>query len=440
MDFRFVFFIPIAAFLVIVTAGGLDPRDRRLAMVAFGVHILASFAHWGIVQTVYFGSDVFGYVAYGAQLARLMELDFVRFAPEVVKYAVHAEPNFPFEVYGVGTSTGTMTALAGFAALVAGPSMIALCLVTTVGSWVGQVCLYRVAREELPAADRTAAAVGLLFVPSVLFWGAGLDKEGLVIGFFGVLVLSMYRLLRNRSLPHLAGVAFGGLGVGMLKAYTLFAFVVAVAAALYADRAWRGGGAIRIRPTYLLLAVGLAAAGLLAMGTVFPEFEPTTIAERLADAQGNWVGQSETGSVAMVGSAQARSLTQQLTFVPLALVNVLLRPALFEAKNATMALASVENTLILLGILSIFRRSSRAGAVEALLRAPLLVFCTVFVLTFGTGVGLATSNLGALSRYRMPMMPFYVATLLVLRARVREAAGVRDRGRPVRLHQRSRSV
>jgi len=34
--------------------------------------------------------------------------------------------------------------------------------------------------------------------------------------------------------------------------------------------------------------------------------------------------------------------------------------------------------------------------------------------TFSVAVGLATTNLGTLSRYRMPMMPFYVTFILLL--------------------------
>jgi hypothetical protein len=45
---------------------------------------------------------------------------------------------------------------------------------------------------------------------------------------------------------------------------------------------------------------------------------------------------------------------------------------------------------------------------------PLLVFCVVFVIAFGIAVGLASSNMGTLSRYRSPLLPFFVVLLLVL--------------------------
>ena len=46
---------------------------------------------------------------------------------------------------------------------------------------------------------------------------------------------------------------------------------------------------------------------------------------------------------------------------------------------------------------------------------PFLVFCLVFVIAFGIAVGLASTNLGTLSRYRSPILPFFVVALIVLR-------------------------
>jgi hypothetical protein len=45
---------------------------------------------------------------------------------------------------------------------------------------------------------------------------------------------------------------------------------------------------------------------------------------------------------------------------------------------------------------------------------PFLVFCVVFVITFGIAVGLTSTNLGTLSRYRSPILPFFAVLLLVL--------------------------
>src|SRR4029077_4394539 len=97
-----------------------------------------------------------------------------------------------------------------------------------------------------------------------------------------------YRLLRNRRVPYVASAIVGAAGVAMLKAYTLFAYVLAVSIFIYADRAWRAGGPIRIRPVSLLLACALAVGGVAAMGTLFPEYSAGKVAETMAYSQEAW--------------------------------------------------------------------------------------------------------------------------------------------------------
>jgi hypothetical protein len=49
-----------------------------------------------------------------------------------------------------------------------------------------------------------------------------------------------------------------------------------------------------------------------------------------------------------------------------------------------------------------------------LLANPLLVFAFMFVLGLGVAVGLTSTNLGTLSRYRVPLVPFFASLLVVL--------------------------
>jgi hypothetical protein len=86
-------------------------------------------------------------------------------------------------------------------------------------------------------------------------------------------------------------------------------------------------------------------------------------------------------------------------------------------------------------------RNNPAGLVQRVRQSPALMFCAVFVMTFGVAVGLSTLNLGTLSRYRIPMMPFFFVLLLVLhRAASVESATIAPApspkrnplGRPVR--------
>jgi hypothetical protein len=47
-------------------------------------------------------------------------------------------------------------------------------------------------------------------------------------------------------------------------------------------------------------------------------------------------------------------------------------------------------------------------------KEPLLIFSVVFSIFFAFSVGLTTSNFGALVRYKIPAVPFYLSAMLIL--------------------------
>ena len=73
-----------------------------------------------------------------------------------------------------------------------------------------------------------------------------------------------------------------------------------------------------------------------------------------------------------------------------------------------MLVNSVEMTVILYFVIIAFVRTGRVELLRWAWRSPDIMASLAFVLLFSFAVGLATTNLGTLSRYRLPMMPFYI--------------------------------
>ena len=67
-----------------------------------------------------------------------------------------------------------------------------------------------------------------------------------------------------------------------------------------------------------------------------------------------------------------------------------------------------------------------SGFYRAVTARPPLVASAVFIIAFGAAVGLTTTNLGTLSRYRLPMMPPYAAILFILSRREARTATTRS--------------
>jgi len=103
-----------------------------------------------------------------------------------------------------------------------------------------------------------------------------------------------------------------------------------------------------------------------------------------------------------------------ILFAPLALLTALFRPFLFEANSPLTLAAAIETTVgLLLSIrLLLIGRWSRLR--DRILASPILILCLVFTVVAGIAIGLSTTNFGTLSRYRIPIMPFFGFLLVAL--------------------------
>jgi hypothetical protein len=118
-----------------------------------------------------------------------------------------------------------------------------------------------------------------------------------------------------------------------------------------------------------------------------------------------------------MGDGSARTIAGQMAFAPLALVSSLYRPFLFEASSLQVAINALETAVLLALTLRAFAVNGVAGTFGRIWQSPLLAHCLIFAAIFGTAVGLGTTNLGTLSRYRMPLVPFFAFALLSLAMR-----------------------
>ena len=94
---------------------------------------------------------------------------------------------------------------------------------------------------------------------------------------------------------------------------------------------------------------------------------------------------------------------------PAAFIITAFRPYLFEMKNPLMLLAAAENTFLILFILICLFFYTSPLHYKSLIAFSLLIAALLFVLT-----GLTTPILGAVVRYRVPALPFFLIAFLFI--------------------------
>ena len=105
---------------------------------------------------------------------------------------------------------------------------------------------------------------------------------------------------------------------------------------------------------------------------------------------------------------------------PISIVSGLFRPFIWEAQNIVMFISGIETLILFLVSLFIIIKVGFLKTIKFVRDEPLLLFSFLFVLCFSYSVGLSSANFGALVRYRIPQLPFFVMGLFILLEKVKE--------------------
>jgi len=402
----------VLAVLVFLAVRNWGELEQKATWFSFVAHLLSAGGQLAMVRFYYSGGDMVHYLRSGSRLVSLMERDFARLAPEVLALTFRTgDVRLPtMETFMAGSPTGSMMGLTAWAEWLVGGNALAVCVVFAGAALLGKVALYRAFRSRIDEGRRPAAVAACLLVPSLVFWSSGVLKEAVAIAGFGTMVLGLALVLEKRLLLGLLAAVVGAVLVHLVKPYILAAFAGAGTLWLVSAQAAARGRDLQGR--HVVLGIGAALLGLFAVGQILPQFSIAELGSALDRLQ--TIGQRVTGgSGYSLGGADA-SLPSQLALAPLALLTALFRPLLIESSSVLIAAGALETTVFLvLAVRGVARRGSRA-TVALVLGDPELLFSLMFVLLFGVAVGLASTNLGSLARYRIPLLPFFVFLLLCI--------------------------
>ena len=95
----------------------------------------------------------------------------------------------------------------------------------------------------------------------------------------------------------------------------------------------------------------------------------------------------------------------------------LYRPYPWEGlASPPMLAASLENSILLVLTLRLVLLNMSFASLAEAVRSPVLLECLIFVAVFAFAIGFSTPNLGSISRYRIPMVPYFVGVVTIMEA------------------------
>lgn len=420
MDQRDLIVTPILLIIIYVLAWLIrgkvtDDVNRRYFLPALTVRIIGALAVGFIYQFYYGGGDTLAYhthgsrhiwEAFGDNLLHGFELLFSngRHQPETFSYSSQIW-------YFRDQQSFFVIRVAAFFDLLTFSSYSGTAVLFAVISFIGAWLLFRTFYEMYPGFHRWLA-VSCLFVPTVFFWGSGIFKDTLTLAALGVATFCVFRMVAGQrfAVRYILGVLLSFWVIYSIKIYILLCFIPAALLWITARYVLQ---VRQIAARILLIPLALAMVALLGFVAIeqVAEDDPRYNLEKLAETAqvtaydiGFWTGK-DAGSGYSLGELDG-SYASMIRLAPQAVNVTLFRPYLWEVSNPLMLLAAMESLALLL-MTAYMIIYARVDLFRKLVQ-PEVLFCMVFAMIFAFAVGVSTYNFGTLSRYKIPLMPFYM--------------------------------
>ena len=316
-------------------------------------------------------------------------------------------------------NTGWVIRIGGFLSLFTLNTYLCIAFIITLFAFEGCWRLYTTFYEMYPQLHKELA-LALLFIPSVCFFGTGLQKDSIVLAAVGFMTQACYRLFIRRELS-LFNLGIGGISlylIFIIKPYILMAFLPALVIWIF----WKYRSSIPIpalralsAPLFVVGIVGVGYYLLLLIGQYYKYFSLEYILEYSAMVQASMIHETavSSGTGYSLGQIDTSPLGL-LSMAPRAIGVSLFRPYLWEATNPLLFLAALEALGSTLLTVFVLWKVGVIKTLRTLILNPEVAFALTFAIVFSFAVGFSTYNFGALMRYKMPAFPFYFAALAII--------------------------
>jgi hypothetical protein len=278
-----------------------------------------------------------------------------------------------------------------------------LSLLSFAGAWM----LYQSICSIYPSR-RSEAALAILLVPTVIFWGSGVIKESLALGALFCLSAFFVRwYVRSEiGIVNLLATLISLWILWYLKYYWLAAWLaVVIPLSVVKVLSFRSDW---VKQHALLCWMIFCFVAVVGVSVLHPNFYYYRILSVVVDNHNAYAQISAPEDLIQFSSLQP-TLFSVVKNAPWAVTSGFFRPFIWETSTLFQAASALEN-LVLLGlfVLTAMRFKQWASRFNELHFALL-----VYLIILSALLALSTPNFGSLSRYRIGFTPFLWLILLV---------------------------
>lgn len=270
-------------------------------------------------------------------------------------------------------------------------------------SFIGFIGMYFAYRGAVAFLKKETPFLFVLMslVPTSLFWASTLGKDPLNLFGVGLYAYGCLRWFQGFDARYLIPLISGAALASHIRSYFLPIMGVPLAMAFLAHTQ---------RPVIRLFAFPLIAASLLYSVQTFQSALRVDSFESFVKYQSGVASAWAGGSSFILPVIDTPA--KVILVAPLVIFTALFRPTLIEAHNPFALVAALDNTVLLV----LFSYACVRSRLKEL-RQPELIWMGTFILTWAIMYGLGTGNLGALSRFKIQVLPVFIISLVYMARR-----------------------
>ncbi len=397
-----------------------DFKTRKYFLPALWIRFAGAIALGMIYQFYYNGGDTFNYfnqgsIVYEAFLNKPVTGAKLLFANEQFESDIY---EYSSRIYWYRSSAEFfIVKVVGFLSIFTFHTYTSIAIFFASFSFFGSWLTYSLLQEKYTNL-REVLVICILFIPSTILWGSGILKDTLTLGALGYAFWAGFRFFYEgiRKKRYLVILIIASLVLYQVKLYVLVAFIPLLVILWYFNNisSIKNPVVKIIRIPILITLFGFIAFFLIEkIADSSSIYSLDNLAQRVYITSydiGFYSGR-DAGSSYDLGS-QDGTWQGLIPLLPSAINVTLFRPYLWEVKNPLMLLSSLESaTFLMFTILVAIRciNSRFKGLTD-----PLVISLLVFCFGFAFAVGVSTYNFGSLSRYKIPLMSFYLSAIFIL--------------------------
>ncbi len=264
----------------------------------------------------------------------------------------------------------------------------------------GNMALFKVFSSIYKGQHKILAA-GCFLLPSFLYFGSSIHKEGLIIACLGIVIYGMYTGLRARyfKIKKLIYISAALIFIFLLRNYIFIALLPPLLAWIICARS-------RFHPLFVFLAVYII--GVMIFFSISKLTPQLNLPAAIVDKQQAFLALEKANSGITLKPLTADFLSF-LSNAPEALINSLFRPFITDGQMLKFLYPLGLEILIyeLIFLMFLFYRKSKTESVH-----PFIYFGIFFSFSMLLIIGYITPVLGAIVRYRSIYLPFLIIPMI----------------------------